>query len=282
MFDLASDAKVLSQALLNTWSELDEHVSLPALVMRQIDDQRQDYSTTHPAREYFEAICYERLLLLGLSWDKSRRQGVASTDRSGYLDWLLTQCFNLKGMEDEPRPIADPAYWRWANLKYANGGSVDRSTWRSYLADARNTAIADCLALQSEPEDSSLLRPFTPSKVKSVLAEAISGRGLQYEALKIEAAGFGMRLPLALHDYHIDCRIRDVDVLSRRIVPFDFEIASNAPDQKLRLAGDWSIWPGATEYRNVCTVAPALEGVCAVLALFVQTLVAEVARLQHE
>lgn len=282
MSDLPSDAKILSRALLNTWSELDAHVSLPSLLMRQIDDQRRDYSTTRPAREYFEAICYERLLLLGFSWDKTRRQSIASSDRSVYLDWLLMQRFNLEGMEDEPGPIADPAYWRWANLKYADAGSGDRSTWRSYLVDARNAAIADCAALQSEPEDSSLLRPFTPSKVKSVLVEAISGRGLQHKVLSIESAGFGARFPFALRDYYIDCRIRDVDVLSRRIVPFDFEIASDVPAQKLRLAGDWSIWPGAAEYRNVCTVAPTLAGVCAILALFVQTLVAEVARLQSE
>lgn len=77
--------------------------------------------------------------------------------------------------------------------------------------------------------------------------------------LRVEV-GFGFEIA--------ECRIRDVDLLNRRIVPFEFEVASSAPEQRLRVAGDRAVWPGAAEYRNVCTGADVLDGVCGTLVLF--------------
>lgn len=271
----ASDARLLSQSLLTAWVMLDEQLELPALVAKQIDELRPNAPSTLPVRKYFEAVCYETMLLSGLAWDRTRRQSISATDRSSYLEWLVGQEFGLPGMHEAQAPIADPAYWRWANLKYANSGTEDKTRWSACLASAKQAALADCQKLirPLSPAATSL-KPLSPSQVRTALAEACARHQLGCETVRLDSGGFGFRLPLAIDPYHIECRIRDVEVLHRRIIPFEFEVASTAREQRLRVAGDRAVWPGSAEYRNVCTGANAVDGVCEVLVLFLRAVVA--------
>lgn len=278
MKNAVGHAQILSRALHVAWDMLDGELKLPAMVVRQIDELRPASSSTLAVRDYFEAVCYETLLMRGVIWERMRRQSIPAIYRSRYLDWLVDQEFGLSGMHESPAVIADPAYWRWARLKYADAGTDDNATWSAFLAGAKRAALADCRRLSlATSETAASLRPLSPRQVRGAISEACARRQLDCNSVRYDSNGFGFRVPLAVADYYIECRVRDFAGLRRGIVPFEFEIASAAPQQSLRVAGDRSIWPGCAEYQNVCMSAEAIGGVGEVLALFLGAFVKAIA-----
>jgi hypothetical protein len=263
------DAKKLSLALFNAWESLDARLSLPAVVMGQIDSLREPAPETLPARKYFQEIVRETMLSGGVAWDSMRRGRLNKEARSDYLDGLIEDGSNLSPDGANTR-IADPAYRRWAKLKYSSQGTPERTLWANFQTDARKAAVKDCRTFQETEGASASL---TPALVQSALLQSFEEQKLSTVRVVSGPDGFALRVPLPLQNYHFDCRVRDLELLKRRVVPFDFELASSSAGAVIRISGDRTVWPGCAEYRNVCVEEPALNGLCTVLAMFVSVVV---------
>lgn len=273
MTSLYHRAQLLSSSLFQAWHALDRELALPEEVMRQIESLRPTSPVTESVRKYFQEICFERLLLGGTVWSRGARKNLSGEARSEYLDWLMGQEFPAMGSWVDAEKIVDPAYSRWASLRYANSGTPERSTWTDFLERARGVARHDCEELMAAvPHLLQFPEAKTPGTVADIIKWCMAYCELDANFVRLPAGDFGYQIPLIIPGSFVECRVRDARRISVGTFQFEFEVNSSGGDGVLKLKGDSAVWPGCSEYMTVARDPRLIPGLCLVLAQFAKAL----------